>query len=67
MYNGVKSAGLWTDVAALFFVDDAVATAVTEPLPGVAVPVLVPPAFCEPAPVRPGPLPAPVDIYYYLR
>lgn len=39
-----------------------VLVAVTDPEPGVAVPVEVPPAFWDPAPVRPKPFPAPVFI-----
>jgi hypothetical protein len=38
-------------------------TEVTSPLPEVAVPVETPAAFCEPAPVRPGPFPAPLFMY----
>ena len=34
------------------------------PLPAVAVPVLPAPASCEPAPERPGPLPAPLLKYW---
>lgn len=34
--------------------------AATDPEPAVAVPVEVPPAFWDPSPVRPGPVPAPV-------
>jgi hypothetical protein len=45
--------------AFLVAVPEAVETAVTDPLPAVAVPVETPPAFCEPAPVRPAPFPAP--------
>lgn len=45
--------------AFLVAVLEDVETAVTDPLPAVAVPVETPPAFWEPAPVRPGPFPAP--------
>lgn len=47
--------------------DDAEAdeVAVTDPEPGAAVPVDVPPAFWEPGPKRPTPLPAPVVMYYF--
>ncbi len=37
------------------------AVAVALPEPGLASPVLVPLAFCEPSPVRPGPVPAPEE------
>lgn len=61
---GVLSRG-WREDPALFLpvaVPDALAVAVTDPEPGVAVPVEVPPAFWEPLPERPAPAPAPVFI-----
>jgi len=45
--------------------EEAEAVAVTWPEPAVAVPVLAPPAFWDPEPVRPGPLPAP-EVMYFL-
>jgi hypothetical protein len=44
------------------FFPDAVAE--TEPEPADAVPVDVEPAFCDPSPERPGPVPAPLVMYY---
>lgn len=61
MIMGVLSRG-WRWGAALFWpvaVLDELAVAVTDPEPWVAVPVEVPPAFWDPAPVRPAPFPAP--------
>lgn len=49
----------WVELA----VEEVVAVAVAEPEPGVAVPELCPPAFWEPSPVRPGPVPAPWLMY----
>jgi hypothetical protein len=55
MNRGVLSKGVWLREAELFL---GVPVAVTDPEPGVAVPVEVPPAFWDPAPVRPKPFPA---------
>jgi hypothetical protein len=65
--------GAWSkgrgEEATFFLVAEALApdaTAVTDPDPGVAEPVDVPlpPASWEPPPERPGPVPAPLVIYY---
>ncbi len=56
MKNGALSMGGAGIAPAPFFEELAVA----EPEPGWASPVLVPsPAFCDPSPFRPGPVPAP--------
>ena len=64
---GRKSMG-WREEPALFLLEPEeveaapVATAVTDPEPGEAVPVEVSPAFWDPEPLRPGPVPAPLFI-----
>lgn len=65
MAMGRKSIGLREDAA--LFLDEPdeleappVETAETVPEPAVAVPGEVSPAFCDPAPLRPGPAPAPL-------
>lgn len=40
--------------------EEELPVAVALPEPGVAVPVEIPPAFWDPSPVRPGPVPAPL-------
>ena len=67
MAMGRKSMGLREEAA--LFLDEPdeleaalVETAETDPEPAVAVPGDVSPAFWDPAPVRPGPVPAPLFI-----
>lgn len=48
-----------SEAAPVFLPDAAVEVALTLPEPAVAVPELWVPAFCEPAPVKPTPAPAP--------
>lgn len=67
MIMGVLSRG-WRDNGAALLLLVAVlepVAAVTDPEPGVAVPVEVPAAFWLPFPERPAPFPAPVFINYY--
>lgn len=59
--NGAGSKGAKAGPAALLLVEAAVA--VTAPLPAVASPVEVPPAFWDPLPKSPTPVPAPVFMY----
>ena len=66
--NGAReSSGAWRDAAAPLEVELAAEpVAVTAPEPGVAVAVLAPPAFWDPAPLlplSPGPGPAPWLMY----
>jgi hypothetical protein len=55
-----------SEEAAFFFVAvlDGAVVAVTEPDPVAPLAVEVPPASCDPAPVKPAPLPAPLVINY---
>jgi len=62
------NSGARTLAAAPFCVELAaapLATEVTAPEPEVAVAELFVPAFCDPSPVRPGPVPAPLDMYCF--
>ena len=69
MIMGVLSRG-WRDIGAALLLEvevleAPVATAVTDPEPGAAVPADVPPEFWLPVPVRPAPVPAPLFINYH--
>jgi hypothetical protein len=63
MAKMLKSKGGTTRPPSFFPDAEALAVEVTEPEPGEAVPVLVDPASWDPAPLRPGPVPAPLVIY----
>jgi hypothetical protein len=62
--SGLLSMGPSSDASAALLLLLAVVEPVTVPEPGAASVVLVPLAFCEPSPLRPGPDPAPDFMNY---